>query len=128
MKLDFDLIKEILEKVEAGDGFSRNSILKSEYSDGEEAWQEYMKLAYHYRLLIDDMRLVNGNILTMPFRGGQIPCDISYTGLTAEGHSVLEAMRNDTIWNKLKKGALGLGKEALKQTPALFIKLALGGA
>jgi hypothetical protein len=128
MKLNFELIKEILEKVESGDGFSRHSIPKSDYSENDNTWQEYMELAYHYRLLIDDMRLVNGNILTMPYRGGQIPCDISYTGLTAEGHSVLDAMRNDTIWGKLKKGALGLGKEALKETPALFIKLALGGA
>lgn len=128
MKLDFDLVKEILEKVENGDGFSRHSIPMSQYKENDETWQEYMKLAYHYRLLIDDMRLINGNLLTMPYQGGQIPCDISYTGLTAEGHKVLEAMRNDTIWNKVKSGALGLGKEALKQAPALFIKLALGGA
>ncbi len=117
MKLDYDLIKEILEHVEQEcDGFSEKYICGGERFDEE---------AYHYHLLTTDINLIKGEVTTTYHKKNKIAQEIKYSGLTAEGHRVLDAMRNDTNnWKKLKDGALGVGKSAIKK----FIQIAVIGS
>lgn len=43
--------------------------------------------------------------------------------LTFSGHQLIEAMRSDTLWNKIKSGMKAFGIEGLKQVPALAIQI-----
>ncbi len=113
MKLDFNLIKAILEDIEEKD--TKDHIVDAEELKGGFTQEQ---VEYHLDIIEDDnLILITARIKQHRF----------ISRLTAEGHRVLEAMRNDTIWNKIKDGTLGVGKEALKQAPAIFIQMALAG-
>ena len=121
MKLDYELIKEILQKIEDNDGVKDNSITISERRVNIEKFQEAVKLAHHYEILIDD-GLVYGKIteLNSP---DEIIRYIDVGELTMLGHRVIEGMGSETLWNKIKGGAKIVGIEGLKQIPALAIKI-----
>lgn len=125
MQLDYDYIKELLKTVkETSDGFSRNDISRKKFTGGDPA---YYKLAYHYKILMDN-GLVYGSVLESATFGGNSPVNINYTGLTMLGHQTLEAMLNDTIWNKIKGKVKELGDEGLSQIPGLALGLLVGAA
>ena len=126
MKLDYDLIQRILEKIEAdavpGSPLSSGALVSLAEASGPTAQSV---IDYHLQVLHDD-RLVA--IVTMgPGRTYSVPGLIMIDRLSAEGHRVLDAMRSDTIWSKIKDAAKGLGKEGLKQIPGLAIKLLMHG-
>lgn len=126
MKLDYDLIRRILEKIEAdsvpGSPLSSGALVSLAEESGQQA---QATIDYHLQVLHDDRLVV---IVTMgPGRTYSVPGLIMVDRLSAEGHRVLDAMRNDTIWNKIKDAAKGLGREGLKQIPGLAIKLLLHG-
>ena len=128
MKLDYELIQSILEKIESeSDGFSRCSIPKSEYSDSDEHFKKFLKLSYHYKILIEN-GFVDGKVLESSSFGGNYPVSISFSGLTLAGHKLLESMQNETLWNKVKENLQGVGVEGLKQIPSLAIQLLSSGA
>ena len=125
MKLNFDLIRQILEKIESNanglNSISSSSLFMPGSDEALGASQE--QIDYHIQVLVDDRAVV---IATLgPGNTYCIPGMIMIDRLSAEGHRVLEAMRNDTIWNKIKDTAIGLGKEGVKQIPGLAIKLLL---
>lgn len=127
MKLDYDLIKELLETVEeTSDGFSRNDIEMKNFQGSEEKNKEYMRLAYHYKILAD-IGLIYGEVMEAPTFGGNAPVNICYTGLTFEGQKTLEAMRSDTVWKQIKEKAKMMGVEGLKKVPGLAIELIMKG-
>lgn len=126
MKLDYDLIRRILEKIEAdstpGGPLSSGALVSLAENAGQAA---LAIIDYHLQVLHDDGLVV---IVTMgPGRTYSVPGLIMIDRLSAEGHRVLDAMRNDTIWNKIKDVAKGLGKDGLKQIPGLAIKLLIHG-
>ncbi len=126
MKLDYDLIQRILEKIEAdstpGSPLSSGALVSLAEDAGSAA---QATIDYHLQVLHDDRLVV---IVTMgPGRTYSVPGLIMMDRLSAEGHRVLDAMRNDTIWAKIKDVAKGLGKEGLKQIPGLAIKLLMQG-
>jgi hypothetical protein len=124
MKLNLDLIKDILSEVEQkGDGLTSHTISSQDYT-AEDKRAEYINKVYHFKLLIED-RLVNGEIIKISYMGDDVPHGIRYKGLTMEGHRTLEAMRSDTIWNTIKGKTKFLGEEGLKQIPALALKMLL---
>lgn len=126
MKLDYDLIKDILEKIESGDGFTPHVISANSYKDDETKFkEEYLKLAYHYKLLISE-GLIDAKILDAHFLGAPIPIEIRCTSLTMQGHKVLEGIRNESLWNKIKGTAKAMGIEGLKQIPSLAIQILKG--
>lgn len=121
MKLDLDVIKEILESIEKDcDGISRNKINITDRSLLDEK-----KKAYHFRILIEG-EIIDGEIRDVSSFDGREEW-IFYKGLTMQGHQTLESMRNDTLWNKLKDIVLQAGVGGLKQIPSLAIKLLISG-
>ncbi len=118
MKLDYDLIKEIMLYIESN-------------SDGEnEVWVDVKdlplgcsqeKIDYHLNILGDDDLLILGNY-------GGLAGSLPVYRLTAEGHRVLETIKNDNLWNKIKADVLDGGRGELKNIPALVIKLILTGS
>ncbi len=129
MKLDYDLIKEILEEMEEkGDGLPTedNQIQEKDFEDSDEKKQEYKTLAYHYKRLIV-AKLISGKVEIRKSSGIYVvPWAIERANLTLEGHQVLEAMRDIAFWNKTKGNTIDITEEELKQNPALAIKLFMG--
>ena len=118
MKLDYDLIKKILEKIEAESNGQDTVWIKADKLSGTFTQEQ---IDYHLQILEDDY-LVK---ITSRLKG--VPGKLAIDRLTAEGHRVLEAMVNDTIWNKIKDGLSELGVDGLKKIPGLAIKFALEG-
>ncbi len=128
MELDWDLIKTILEEVEANsDGFTEKitSLNSQDFEDKNKTCQEYLRLRYHYKILIDNS-LVYGRVHDVRYAAGPRPEYFLYTGLTLEGVQILEAMKNDTLWNQIKDSAIEMGIDGLRAIPALAIRLFLG--
>lgn len=121
MKLDLDLIKEILESIEQ----DSDGITSVQIAIDERSAQDEKRKAYHYRLLIE-CGIIDGKIRNVGSFDGQAEW-IGYKGLTMMGHQVLDGMRNDTLWNKIKDGVLQAGVSGLKQIPALALKLLVSG-
>ena len=126
MTLEWDLIKEILEEIESGDGASIKTIWHKDFKSNDEKKQEYLRLRYHYKILFDN-GLADGKVYEKTHKnydGGDddmILINFSYTALTLKGHQTLEAMRNDTVWNKIKENTKQAGIKGLKQIPALAL-------
>lgn len=118
MKLDHDLIRKILEKIETDANGAQPISIKDGSLDGNFRQHE---IDYHLQILADDQLIVAKTL-----KGEGRIIDIMILRLSAEGHRVLEAMRNDGVWSKIKDTARMLGVEGLKQIPALAIKLLLG--
>ena len=100
MKRDWDLIRTILEQVESLP--DTDSVLSPSGDEDHTAEEE----AYQYQLLID-AGLAKGVI----FESSGGPLHGQLFSLTWQGHELLDAIRNDTIWNDVKKTAKqkGLG-------------------
>jgi hypothetical protein len=114
MKLDYDTIEQILLDVEEKADGIKPLVFEVEDNDVSK------KYGYHLRLLISsglieqigkEQRMLSGHYY------------LQYIGLTLSGHKLLDSMRNETIWNKIKDNAKLMGIEGLKQIPALAIDL-----
>ncbi len=123
MKLDYDLIKEILAEVQdKSDGFTENHINRSEFEDNDEGQKKFFTLAYHYKILFD-IGFVEGSICGFSSFDGLDTYAFYYTCLTFQGQKVLEGMGDEETSNKIKDAFIKGGKEGLKQAPALAISV-----
>jgi hypothetical protein len=121
MKFNLKLTKNILSEIENdSDGISEHKIDITESSASDEK-----EKAYHLRILIHH-GIVDGRVHDVSTRDGRAEW-IYYKGLTMQGHQILDVMRNDTLWNKLKNGVQEAGIEALKKIPALALELLMKG-
>lgn len=148
MKLNYDIIKAILEEVETDtdgihwyewtfDSFCKEKLsldpdridkmTQQEFNASQEQeknnFNQYAEYVYHFRLLIDDVGLIDGKI--QDYSGG---ASIIFRGLSMQGHETLDAMRNDTLWKRIRENAKAVGVEGLKQLPALALQLLQGAS
>lgn len=135
MQLDYSFLHEILEHVEANSNGFTEEELTFALDDAEET-----KKAYHYKILVEekfldatvntygDIQVDNGNGVTFIGEVGTEGVVVRLKGLSFSGHKLLEAMRNDTLWSKIKSNASTVGVEGLKQIPAIALELIKGGA
>ena len=93
MKRDWDTIRDILTKLE--NSTLPNNILQLSDFSSEEA----EKISYHTELLFE-ANLVDGEMSKTLGRGVN---DFFITRLTWNGHEFLDAINNDTVWEKTKK-------------------------
>lgn len=93
MKRNWDMIREILTKVEACT-LPTEMVQLSDFPDEKAA-----EASYHVELLID-AGLIDGQMAkTM---GAEINAFFAHR-LTWDGHEFLDAIRSDTVWNRTKK-------------------------
>lgn len=120
MKLDYQLLKDILIFIESDENAHAQSHFILDDGDLEKYFSAHsmITVTYHFQILNDD-GLIHG---FRKFSSGP-----GYSCLTAQGHRVLEGMKNDTLWNKIKDGALSSGIDSLKQIPALAVQMLLAG-
>lgn len=109
MKLDMDLVREILLQIEATEPGKAIKL------DIPNAGKE--EIGLHVELMIED-GLIKGT--TVPAGDGHAHRILAYRieKMTREGHDFLDAAQNDTIWQKAKKKFLeapgGLALDVLK--------------
>ena len=125
MQLDYELLHKILEHIESDtDGQERHIITRDSFSKFPPLCESFEILAYHCDILCQN-QFVKGEVCRVGLRGHRVVTSIDYFSLTYAGHQLLESMRTETIWNKVKSTANSLGIEGLKQIPALAISLLL---
>ncbi len=124
MKLEHDLIKEILEEIEekSDTGETYGATLSfTDFSEKNETFKKYWREWYHYKILFD-AGLFHGDVVEIDkYSGGVMPYSFSFTSLTLRGQQVLEAMQNKTIWNEIKGITKQAGIKGIKQIPALAL-------
>jgi hypothetical protein len=105
MKRDMELVREILTKIEQGDGRLKMAELLPEGASNEEA----ASLRYHMTMLVDETNLVTGNC----FRGlsGN---DWINLNLTWNGHEFLDTVRDPEVWKRTKEGAKSAGNFSIQ--------------
>ena len=123
MKLDYELLRTILEHIEeATDGQERHTISRETFPDSAIQCVSFDVLAYHFDILCLN-EFVAGGVLRSSLGGHKVATNIDYFNLTFEGHKLLDCMRNKTLWNNIKSQVKELGVEGLKKIPALAISL-----
>ncbi len=92
MKLDNDLIKEILEEVEEKcNGLKPHTICNTEYKDNAE---KFDTLVSHHKALFDD-GLVDGEFIDINGPGGVVVVlDIVRRDITSKGRKALKELQN----------------------------------
>ncbi|WP_323972485.1 DUF2513 domain-containing protein [Aeromonas hydrophila] len=98
MKRDWEIIRAILTKIEDDVSFQKRFLELSDFNKA--TLDECYVIAEHMRLLID-AQLVRGEMSQR--LGVNIVSGFTARGLTFAGHEFLDAIRNDTVWNKTKE-------------------------
>src|SRR5690606_26890807 len=96
MKLDMDLIREILQEVEA--------TLPASGSVGHFSLAGRDPIASDYHV----KKLVEGGFLQAHFMSGPAPRAV-VVEMTYAGHQLLDAIRNDRVWSRIKAKMKELG-------------------
>jgi len=125
MKRDWDIIREILLTLEEY-GNEAGPLQISWFPDNRAA-----EISYHMELLIE-AGLVCGE---MRFGGWGEADDFYVSRMTWQGHELLDAIRNDTVWQKTKKSfinggvsmTLDLIKSAAGEIAGSILKSTMGG-
>lgn len=126
MKRDWDTIRELLVKVEACT-LPAEMVDLSQFPDDEKA-----AVSYHMQLLIE-AGLVHGKVLQIMGREAK---PFMAQRLTWQGHELLDSIRNETVWQRVKKGFVEKGidmsfdlvKSAASDVAGVLLKGALGGS
>ncbi len=125
MKRNWDMIRDILTKLEE---FSNE---EGRFNLSRFSQDKHVEISYHMELLIE-AGLVNGQ---MSEEFGPGPEDFFVNRLTWQGHEFLDAIRNDTVWQKTKKTFLSQGismtfdlvKSFASDVAASYLKTTIGG-
>lgn len=99
MKRDWNIIEAILTHVEAGDiasyntqrGYQRDGITENDFVGHLE--------------ILNDAGILRGCSVQRDVRGQFCFCDVSHAFLTMQGHDLLDAIRNQSVWSRIKAKA-----------------------
>ncbi len=119
MKRDMELVRSLLLKIEQADKPNFSDLL-----DENASMEERRQVLYHLSLLIDDAELVKGFPAHSTGKQDWLKLD-----LTWDGHELLDSIKNDIVWNKVKEKAQGAGIFAfgvLKELGISYAKERLG--
>lgn len=108
MQRDMDLIRQLLLSAEAG----------PPYPKIEGYTQDAIK--YHQKLAID-AGLLEGAIAKDHTKPTEIPGAVIIKGVTWAGHDFIDAIREDTKWNKVKGYVADAGKQLTIETAKFAI-------
>ncbi len=128
MKLNWDIVRSILLSLE------NSNTAEANVTFTDFPAYDPQEIGYHMGLLAEErlVVLLGGRVMYSNSGDGLI-CMAGVTRLTLSGHKLLEALRNDTVWSKVKArfaeagvtmSLASVGKVAEKVTESL---LGLGG-
>jgi len=127
MKLDLEFIKQILQVIEDNDSsLTTNDELMSGLNIKKNCeLKELDRLLNH----IDDLKdidCIETNSTSIGWNNdGYQFCLYGTYRITHNGRDLLEAMKNDTWWNKIKSTSKDITLETLKQAPSIIISTIL---
>lgn len=105
MKLNYDCVREVLLHIE--ENLNYGQIL---YSDNIELENfEYEDIQYTIALLSESEYIKATKLQTL---GPSVPTFHIYS-MTMQGHELLDNIRDNTVWNKIKKKISGLASVSL---------------
>ena len=108
MRIDYDLVRRILLKVE-GDVDGDINYPITEYCEQNFADVDLKKRLYHFKYLI---------------KSGMIEASNSYfTDLTSDGHDFAFDIHSDTVWNRTKEAFKPLGEVGIKVVATIASEL-----
>ncbi len=120
MKRDWELIREILLKVEDADSATAG-INASDFPQHPED-----SVNYHMHLLYQAGLIEGMNVQTM-----SRPLNYVVRRLTWSGHEFLDSVRSQTVWERIKtylsEKGVAISFETIKTTAPLVLKAILGG-
>ncbi|QIM63167.1 hypothetical protein A1D29_07665 [Pasteurellaceae bacterium Orientalotternb1] len=113
MKRNWDLIRKILIKLE------EKADIESELSSEDIRGFDRYTVAYHYNIM------AQAGLITVADNSGIDEIDYSALSLTWQGHEFLDKIRNDRVWNKVKRTvqskSLDLSFDVIKQVAGTVI-------
>ncbi len=122
MKLNYNLLKEILEYVEdKGTGFTEHYFAEKDFENSPEGKEKFIAHVYHYNILIENELIDGRSIIHPTFSPANPTAVIYYKDLTIAGQQVLEGMRDEETSGKIKDTLIKGGKGTLEQIPALAV-------
>lgn len=113
MRRDMDLIRKILLNAESGE------------LDLPDVAEDMLK--YHQALAIE-AGLLKGKILSSFKDSGDVPAAVFVQGVTWDGHDFIDAIREDTNWQKVKTFLADAGKQVTIETVKAAISNLFGFA
>lgn len=108
MQRDMDLIRQVLLSAEAGPPYPAIE----GYTEGA--------IKYH-RMLAIDHGLLKGTVQPVHTHPTEIPGAVIVRDVTWEGHDFIDAVREDTKWNKVKGYVADAGKQLTIETAKFAI-------
>jgi hypothetical protein len=124
MKIDVNYIKQILEILESIDSptmYSKDLYDKMrEIAPSNDNDSKFIKHIWDLR----DLGAIESNNYDMGFRqgaNGDWIMNGCFYRLTMRGQQLLDVMRNDTWWNRIKSSGKEITMELLKQAPSIII-------
>ena len=123
MKRDWDVIRDMLARIESIDSYTGHLSIADFQSD---TFEKRYLVSGHMQLLID-RGLVYGVMQPLV---GIAASGFTVKGLTWEGHEFLDSIRNDTVWHQTKETfvsrGLDMSFETIKAVTATAITSMLG--
>ena len=101
MKRDWDIIREIMLKVEELPN-DHEMVKLTDFPD-----DQHFSAAYNAQLLVES-GLVKGHVIDEMGRDSK-PANFFLQRLTWEGHELLDTIRSETVWSKTKESFLSRG-------------------
>jgi len=121
MKRNWEIVRDILIKVESNEAGSKPLENRDFPDDLKFEYSEHVEILF-------EAKLIKGNL----FQDLKPPKSYSITGITWEGYELLDAIRNETIWNKtknlIKDSGTSVGLQLLKEIAIDYSKDLLGGS
>ena len=101
MKRDWDLLRKLLLEIE-----SKQCV--GDVTISEMAGYNYSVVTYHIDLL-SQAGLINASKISTAMSGDYNDLIFSIHGITFDGHELLESIRDDDIWDRVKQEVARLG-------------------
>ena len=104
MKIDSDYVKKILIKAQSSERaiFNIYDLVETKSEISDEKFVFHMQILSDQKLIVTDSD--NSSDIGVSRTGnGQVNWRLTHLRLTSAGHDFIEALTNDTVWNKIKK-------------------------
>lgn len=125
MKVEIDYIKKLLQKAQDSERaiFTIRELVDDENEIDEEIFVFHLKILADQYFIVSDFDNSN-NIGDSRLSNGALVWTIRNLRLTNKGHDFIDALQNETVWNKLKKEVKSRSLSVIESTAkALLTKI-----
>ena len=125
MKLNYELIKDILEEHGKEGAKTSHSPVPCRYAHPESNMGEYFTPYSHYHMLFSNEYM--SGFVYLDEGVNDVSSDqlfhMCFKGLTPKGKEVLNIMQNDVVWKKIKDDVIKMGDKGIDQIQNLALAI-----